>query len=122
MAPVHLPINPHMAISLTAADKGDWNVITTAENLLSLTEAAHSLPHHPHISTLWRWCKKGCRGTRLDFLRLGGRIFVSREALLRFGEAMAASDGAPPAPPMKAKRTPAERAAAVAAAKAKLDR
>ena len=97
-------------------------MITTAENLLSLTEAARSLPHNPHISTLWRWCKKGCRGTRLEYLRLGGRIFTSSESLLRFGEAMAASDGTPAPPAPKTKRSPAERARAVAAASAKLDK
>lgn len=97
-------------------------MITAEENLLDLTEAAYSLPHRPHISTLWRWCKKGCRGTRLEFLRLGGRIFTSAEALRRFGAAMAESDGAPPAPAPKTRRSPAERAAAVAAASAKLDK
>jgi len=96
-------------------------MITTAENLLSLSEAAHSLPHNPHISTIWRWCKKGCRGTHLEFLRLGGRIFTSAEALRRFGSAMAESDGAPVTPPV-AKRTATQRAAAVALAEAKLDK
>ena len=96
-------------------------MISTSEDLLSLREAAHLLPHNPHISTLWRWCKKGCRGTHLEFLRLGGRIFVSREALVRFGQAMAASDSAPWVPPVKIRRSPAERARAIAAASAKLD-
>jgi hypothetical protein len=104
-----------------AATHRQCGVITTAENLMSLSEAAHSLPHRPHISTLWRWCKKGCRGARLEYLRLGGRIFTSAEALRRFGARLATLDDNPPAPAPKTRRSPDERAAAVAAAKAKLD-
>lgn len=58
------------------------------ENLLSLTEAAKVLPkvngRKPAVSTLWRWCRKGLRGVRLDYLRIGRNIVTSPQALHRF--------------------------------------
>lgn len=66
------------------------------ENLLSLTDAARALPaidgRRPHVSTLWRWAKKGVRGVRLEHVRLGHRICTSREALNRFAQRLAEVD------------------------------
>lgn len=66
------------------------------EMLLSLTEATKALPpvngRRPAIATLWRWCRKGLRGVRLDYVRVGRNIATSREALNRFVNALAASD------------------------------
>ena len=66
------------------------------EELLSLSEACSSLPRidgkSPHSSTVWRWCRKGVRGVRLEYVRLGHRICTSREALNRFANALARAD------------------------------
>lgn len=98
------------------------------DTLMSLSEAARTLPHRPTPSTLWRWCRKGIKGIHLEYLRLGGRIFVEPEALRRFGLAVAAAynDDLPDAqaPPAThrgtRRRTPAEREEAAAAAVRKL--
>lgn len=66
------------------------------EELLSLSEACAALPRidgkRPHISTIWRWCRKGVHGIRLEYVRLGHRICTSREALNRFANALARAD------------------------------
>ena len=59
------------------------------ETLLSLTEAARSLParrrgKRPHISCLYRWSTSGCRGVILETIQIGGTRCTSREALSRF--------------------------------------
>jgi hypothetical protein len=69
---------------------------TQAESLLSLTEATKALPRvngkRPSISTLWRWCRRGLRGVRLEYVRVGRGIATSRDALNRFFNALAAAD------------------------------
>jgi len=87
------------------------------ETLMTLVQAAATLPHRPHASTLFRWCRKGIRGVRLEYRRIGGRILVSRAALDRFGDRLAALDDQPPAP--SPVRTALEKAESVAAAKAR---
>jgi len=66
------------------------------EDLLSLSEASAALPRidekRPHIPTIWRWCRKGVSGVRLEYVRLGHRICTSREALNRFVNALASAD------------------------------
>lgn len=85
------------------------------ETIVSLTEATKILPRvngkRPSISTLWRWCRKGLRGVRLEYIRVGRNIATSREALNRFFTALAEADepvGHPAAPAPRA--TPAEPA------------
>ncbi len=56
------------------------------ERLLTLSAAAVSLPHRPHISTIGRWVQSGCRGVKLESVLLGGRRYTSKEALQRFIE------------------------------------
>lgn len=79
------------------------------ERIMSLTEAAKSLPRlngrRPAISTLWRWARKGVRGVRLDYIRVGRGIATSAEALSRFFNALADVD---------AQEQPAARAGATA--------
>lgn len=41
----------------------------------------------PHVSTLWRWCLRGCKGVRLDSICIGGKRFVTTAALGQFIEA-----------------------------------
>jgi hypothetical protein len=64
--------------------------------LLTLAEAVIRLPRidgkKVAISTLWRWCRKGLRGVRLDYMRVGRKICITYPALLRFFEELAALD------------------------------
>ena len=55
-------------------------------NLLLLKDAAKRLPSRPHVSTLWRWHKRGCRGIRLETVVIGGQRYTSEGALQRFVE------------------------------------
>ena len=43
-------------------------------------------------STLWRWATKGLRGIKLEYLRVGGTMVSSREALNRFFVKLSAQD------------------------------
>ena len=58
------------------------------EELLTLVEAAKVVPkvdgRRVHVNTLWRWCRKGLRGVRLEHLHIGSRIVTSEEAIRRF--------------------------------------
>jgi hypothetical protein len=69
---------------------------------MSLVEAATYLGRitgkKPHVSTLWRWCLKGCNGIRLQSIRIGGKRFVTATAIERFVEASTASRSGPPEP------------------------
>jgi hypothetical protein len=62
------------------------------ETKLSLTEAAKKIPSRPHSSTLWRWCRQGLHGVKLEYLRYGRRIYTTLEALDRFAQALAQAD------------------------------
>ena len=99
--------------------------------LLTLTEAAARLGRggkRPSTCTVWRWCRKGCRGVSLAYLRMGREIRVTEEALRDFGQRLAQADraltSAPAAPPAAAPktRTDAQRDKAVAEARENLRR
>jgi hypothetical protein len=66
------------------------------ERLLTLAEAARSLPGGPvHVSTIHRWRLRGVRGVKLEVLLRGGIRYTSSEALGRFYSAVtAAADAA----------------------------
>jgi hypothetical protein len=55
---------------------------------MPLREAAEHLGkltgQKPHISTLWRWCLKGCKGVVLESIRIGGKRFVTAGSIERF--------------------------------------
>lgn len=74
----------------------------TTETLLSLTEATKALPtvngKRHAIPTLWRWCRRGVRGVRLEYVRMGRNIATSQAALNRFFNALAAADVPPTSP------------------------
>ena len=55
-----------------------------AENLLTVAQASHECPGRPSIRTVWRWMRRGAKGTRLESVTIGGRRYTSREALERF--------------------------------------
>ncbi|HRZ83490.1 MAG TPA: helix-turn-helix domain-containing protein [Candidatus Hydrogenedentes bacterium] len=100
-----------------------------ARDFLTLPQAAAVLGQggkRPSTCTLWRWCRKGCRGVHLEYQRFGREIRVTREALADFGRRLAESDGplvcghtvtSKPAPKP---RSEARRAREVAAAEASL--
>lgn len=98
------------------------------EPLLSLTEAANTIPQidgkRPHPSTIFRWMTDGVRGgIRLEFIRLGRRICTTEGAINRFINALA--DAPPPEPTQKASpirrgRSEAQRTVDLEAAKAEL--
>lgn len=85
------------------------------ERLLSLSEAARAVPavdgKRPHVSTLWRWIRKGSRGVRLAHVRVGHRVCTSEEALARYFVQLAEAEQttAPIAPKRTKKRTPQRR-------------
>ena len=54
------------------------------EHLLSMTQAAKTLPGKPDVATLWRWRTAGCRGVKLETMLYGGRRYTSSEAIRRF--------------------------------------
>jgi hypothetical protein len=62
---------------------------------LSLLDAAALLGtftgKKPHVSTLWRWCLKGCKGVVLESICIGGKRFVTAAAIERFIEASTAA-------------------------------
>ena len=62
------------------------------ETKLTLVQAAKLAPGRPHASTVWRWCREGINGVRLEYVRFGRRIFTSAEALERFASALASAD------------------------------
>ena len=69
---------------------------------MSLSSAARHLGNltgrSPHVSTLWRWCLKGCRGVRLESICIGGKRFVTASAIRRFIEESTTRQ-TPPTPP-----------------------
>lgn len=46
----------------------------------------------PHVSTLWRWCEKGCKGVKLDSVYIGGKRYVTISAIARFVAARSLSE------------------------------
>ena len=82
------------------------------QKLIPLAEAARLMPCGPTSNTIWRWCRRGIRGIRLEYLRLGHRVVTSEAAIGRFAQRLAEADtppmsAAPTQPPKK--RTPRRR-------------
>jgi len=67
------------------------------DNLLSLREAVRYVPsingRRRAVSTLYRWCRRGIKGIRLEYVRVGRNVATTPEALERFFAALAAADG-----------------------------
>lgn len=92
----------------------------TTDSLVTLTEASKTLvPGRPSPSTLWRWCRKGCRGVHLKYQRFGHKIYTWPGALTEFTDALAALDRSEstsaPLPPVQKQKTvaPAARRKAI---------
>ena len=96
---------------------------------ISLSEAARLAPGKPHVSSLWRWCRRGVKArggdrVHLEHVRAGGRVYTTAESLTRFFEAVAAADAehfnSQTAPTQPATRTDNQRERAVRSAERKL--
>lgn len=87
----------------------------TSETVISLAEAAQSLPGRPSITTLWRWYARGVKGIKLETAMVGGKRFTSREAVQRFSDALTGGT----AQPQKA-RSSKQRQAAIERAEREL--
>jgi hypothetical protein len=102
------------------------------EQLITLTEAAKHLPRidgrKVSVCTLWRWCRRGLRGVRLEYVRVGRKICTTHEALMRFFAELSALDrqtSPPGRPSFLAGRKPVtskQRLRALAEADAVLER
>ncbi len=73
----------------------------TTEQVLSLRRACDFLParragKRPNVATLYRWAQRGCRGVRLETIRVGGTLCTSLEALQRFCEALTSTSNVAP--------------------------
>jgi len=88
-----------------------------SESVLSLAQAASSLPGRPHLSTIHRWRLHGIRGIKLETFLIGGRRFTSRESLERFSERITAVANGEPA----SRRTNRQRKAAIGQAERELN-
>jgi hypothetical protein len=73
---------------------------------MSLPDAAAYLGRNtgqkPHVSTLWRWCLKGCKGVRLASICLGGKRLVTAAALDEFIDASTRRSAQPDLSPARA--------------------
>lgn len=54
----------------------------------------------PAVTTVWRWCLKGCRGVRLESVCIGGRRYVTIPAIERFIN-RSNQPAEPPSPPVE---------------------
>ena len=81
--------------------------ISLSEDLLSLPAAAGEFPGRPHCSTVWRYATRGIGGNTLETIRVGGKVFTSREACRRF---IARCNGQSLAPDRSRKATAKRRA------------
>ena len=80
---------------------------------LTVSEAAKSAPGRPSASAVWRWCRRGIvvNGERLflEHIRVGKRLFTSKEWLQEFFESAAARPVLQPQLPRSFKSTLSKR-------------
>jgi len=66
------------------------------EQLLTFSQAVERLPEvngrRRAPSTLYRWCRHGINGVRLDYVRIGRTMATSQEAIERFLAALTEAD------------------------------
>lgn len=71
-------------------------LLAEGEDLITLAEGARRLPRIDGkkvcVCTIWRWCKRGLRGVRLEYVRVGRKICTSQPALRRFFAELSALD------------------------------
>lgn len=89
---------------------------------LTLPQAAKIAPGRPSANCVWRWCREGVKSrsgerVRLKHIRVGGRIYTTREWIETFGVELADADAQhfersdEPAPPTCRSRRNRQRAA-----------
>jgi hypothetical protein len=71
---------------------------TDPSDYLTLSQAAKILPRKNgrriHSSTLWRWARRGCRGTFLKYWRIGRTVVTTESALHQFFAELGKADTA----------------------------
>lgn len=74
----------------------DISTMPASGPYLTLTDATKILPRKNgsriHPSTLWRWCRLGCKGIRLQYVRVGRAVMVTESGLNQFFSSLAAVD------------------------------
>ena len=60
----------------------------------------------PSTTTIWRWCRKGCKGVMLEHVRLGRELRITEAALADFGRRLAEVDRPTPTPTAPTATTP----------------
>lgn len=61
----------------------------STEHLIPIRDVPRHLPPRPtgrrvHISAVYRWIQRGVHGNRLESIKIGGMVYTSFEALMRF--------------------------------------
>jgi hypothetical protein len=103
----------------------DFTSPSISDELKPLREfAKHPLLRHRrngkaiNYVTLWRWCNRGMRGCRLEFVKVGGIPFTSERKLLDFFSAITPK----PEGTVIAPRSPVQRQRASRRAKKQLEK
>ena len=103
------------------------------EEIIPLKEVADycatTFKHRPHYGVVYRWVRKGCYGVKLETIRLGSKIFTSKQAVSRFvhdsriaaDERLKSEHRTRAIPNYPGKRTEARRQADIAAARVRLN-
>ena len=96
------------------------------DELLTLGEASRRFPtidgKRPSTNSMWRWCRRGVRGIRLGYVRVGRKICTTPAAINAFCNELAEADELPAATPpvTSSPRTDHQRAKAIADAEREL--
>ncbi len=96
-----------------------------SERLVTPSDAARLRPpgrsgRPTHVSTIYRWIRRGHRGVKLEAVRIGGCLYTSSEALQRFAERLTLDEF--PSPPPSPRTTTAVVRARTERAERVLDR
>ncbi len=67
--------------------------------LIPLPDTPPLIPGRPHVSAVWRWCRRGVLArsgerVRLEHVRMGGKLFTSKAWIDTFARTLAAADTA----------------------------
>lgn len=66
------------------------------EDVLNLSDARQEIEsasgYRPDLSSMTRWCKRGVGGVKLGHVKIGNKIFTSRQAISRFIEERTAAE------------------------------
>jgi len=98
--PTQTNANPLTSSSHTQSQPNEFNhpinVSIAPEGLVALKDAVRYVPaingRRPSASTLYRWCRRGVGGVRLEYVRIGRSMATNRAALGRFLTALARAD------------------------------